>query len=108
MSFLSSHVSRPLVIFRAHPSNPFSTFWAPPFWPWSHCVTFPPHLPRTLHATNAMEHVLLAFVHWQEAPSYEPSGLFGSGPSSAASLGIPTRLKDRIWGYLAMLPEPAT
>jgi hypothetical protein len=54
-----------------------------------------------------MEHVLLAFVRWQDAPSNESSGSFGGGPGSAASLGVPTRLKDWIRGYPAMLPEPA-
>ncbi|KAF8258940.1 hypothetical protein EI94DRAFT_1066976 [Lactarius quietus] len=61
-----------------------------------------------LRATNAMEHVLLAFVRWQDAPSNESSGSFGGGPGSASSLGVPTRLKDWIRGYPAMLPEPAT
>jgi hypothetical protein len=55
-----------------------------------------------------MEHVLLAFVRWQDAPSNESSGSFGRGPGSAASLGVPTRLKDWIRGYPAMLPDPAT
>jgi hypothetical protein len=55
-----------------------------------------------------MEHVLLAFVRWQDAPSNESSGSFGGGPGSAASLGVPTRLKDWIRGYPAMLPEPAS
>ena len=53
-----------------------------------------------LRATNAMGHVLLAFIRWQDCS-------FG-GPASAASLGVPTCLKDWIRGYLAMLPEPAT
>ena len=61
-----------------------------------------------LRATNAMEHVLLAFVRWQDAPSNESAGSFGGGPGSASSLGVPTRLKDWIRGYPAMLPEPAT
>jgi hypothetical protein len=55
-----------------------------------------------------MEHILLAFVRWQDAPSNESSSSYGSGPGSAASLGVPTRLKDWIRGYPAMLPEPAT
>jgi hypothetical protein len=55
-----------------------------------------------------MEHILLAFVRWQDAPSNESSSSFGGGPGSAASLGVPTRLKDWIRGYPAMLPEPAT
>jgi hypothetical protein len=60
-----------------------------------------------LRATNAMEHVLLAFIRWQDAPSNKSSGSFG-GPDSTASLGVPTRIKDWIRGHLAMLPEPAT
>jgi len=55
-----------------------------------------------------MEHLLLAFVRWQDAPSNESSSSFGGGPGSAASLGVPTRLKDWIRGYPAMLPAPAT
>jgi len=55
-----------------------------------------------------MEHLLLAFVRWQDTPSNESSGSFGGGPGSAASLGVPTQLKDWIRGYPAMLPEPAT
>ncbi len=54
-----------------------------------------------------MEHVLLSFVRWQDAPSNESSGSFG-GHGSASSLGVPARLKDWIRGYPAMLPEPVT
>jgi len=36
-----------------------------------------------------MEHVLLAFVRWQDVPSNESSGSLGDGPTSAASLGVP-------------------
>ena len=61
-----------------------------------------------LLATNSMEHVLLSFVRWQDVPSNESSGSFGGGPGNAASLGVPTRLKDSIRGYPAVLPEPAT
>ena len=60
-----------------------------------------------LRAINAMEHVLLAFVRWQDAPSNELSGSFGR-PGNTASLGIPTGLKEWIRGYPAMLPEPGT
>jgi hypothetical protein len=61
-----------------------------------------------LHATNAMEHVLLAFVRWQDAPCNESSGSFGGGPGSAAILDVPTRFKDWIRGYWAMLLAKAT
>ncbi|KAF8621948.1 hypothetical protein AX15_007381 [Amanita polypyramis BW_CC] len=51
-----------------------------------------------LRATNAMEHIILAFIRWQDTPR--------SGPSRGASaaLGVPARLKDWIKGYPAMLP----
>ncbi|KAI0314938.1 hypothetical protein OF83DRAFT_1134497 [Amylostereum chailletii] len=55
-----------------------------------------------LRATNAMEHLMLAFIRWQDAPSNDSSNSFGQG--SAASLGVPSRLKDWIRGYPAMLP----
>jgi hypothetical protein len=51
-----------------------------------------------LCVTNATEHVLLAFVRWQDAPSNESSGLFGGRPGSAASLSVPMPLKDGIRG----------
>jgi len=59
---------------------------------------------KYLHATNAMEHVLLAFVRRQDAPSNESCGSSGR-PGSAASLGIPTHLKDWTRGHPAMLPD---
>jgi len=62
-----------------------------------------------LRATNVMEHVLLACVRWQKTHRVMSHLVrFGGGPGSAASLGVPTRLKDWIRGYPAMLPEPAT
>ncbi len=42
---------------------------------------------ENLCATNTMEHVLLAFFHWQDAPSNKSSSSFG-GSASTASLGI--------------------
>jgi len=45
-----------------------------------------------LRATDAMEHVLLSFVRWQDVPSNKSSGSFGGGPGNAASLGVPTQL----------------
>jgi hypothetical protein len=70
-------------------------FLVPFFWPWACCATFPITYLEYLCATNAMEHVRLAFVRWKDASSSYSSGLLG-GPASAASLGVPTRLKDRI------------
>ncbi|KAJ2933162.1 hypothetical protein H1R20_g3882, partial [Candolleomyces eurysporus] len=49
-----------------------------------------------LRAVNAMEHILLAFIRWQDAPR--------STTGSAAALGVPTRLKEWIKGYPANLP----
>jgi len=53
-----------------------------------------------LRPTNTIGHILLTFVRWQDCS-------FG-GPGSATPLGVPTRLKDWIRGYPAMLLEPAT
>lgn len=57
-----------------------------------------------LRAVNAMEHILLAFIRWQDSPrpSNNPREFALSG--SAAALGVPTRLKEWIKGYPAMLP----
>ncbi|KAF8885202.1 hypothetical protein BD779DRAFT_1534609 [Infundibulicybe gibba] len=44
-----------------------------------------------LRAAGAAEHLLLAFIRWQD-------------DGSAASLGVPTRLKEWIKGYPTMLP----
>ena len=56
-----------------------------------------------LWAVNAMEHVILAFIRWQDAPRVA-SGSPGLPSPSAASLGVPVRLKEWIKGYPAMLP----
>lgn len=59
-----------------------------------------------LRAVNAMEHLILAFIRWQDTPRVTTSSgapmLFPSG--SAAGLGVPTRLKEWIKGYPSMLP----
>ena len=54
-----------------------------------------------------MEHIMLAFIRWQDAPKapgvrsdINTNITFGS----ATTLGVPTRLKDWIRGYPAMLP----
>ncbi|KAI0052824.1 hypothetical protein FA95DRAFT_1569065 [Auriscalpium vulgare] len=70
-------------------------------------LPFHPTYIHYLRATNAMEHLILAFIRWQDAPSNESANSFG-GFGSAASLGVPARLKDWIRGYPAMLPDPAT
>ncbi|KAI0249408.1 hypothetical protein BJV78DRAFT_1228260 [Lactifluus subvellereus] len=63
------------------------------------------HTPPTLSPLFGPFFLASATPH---APSNESSGSFGGGPGSAASLGVPTRLKDWIRGYPAMLPDPAT
>ena len=57
-----------------------------------------------LWAVNAMEHIILAFIRWQDAPRVGTSGIPGTPSPSAASLGVPVRLKEWIKGYPAMLP----
>ncbi|KAJ3860703.1 hypothetical protein EV359DRAFT_48626 [Lentinula novae-zelandiae] len=56
-----------------------------------------------LRSVNAMEHILLAFIRWQNTPdatgSY--SNILTGGTASA--LGVPPRLKEWIKGYPAML-----
>lgn len=55
-----------------------------------------------LRAAHAMEHVLLAFIRWQDSP--RPVSGAGHISGSAAALGVPTRLKEWIKGYPSMLP----
>ena len=50
---------------------------------------------RYLRATNATEHLILAFIRWQDA-------------TSTTGLGVPARLKDWIRGYPSMLPSLPT
>ncbi|KIJ08807.1 hypothetical protein PAXINDRAFT_172769 [Paxillus involutus ATCC 200175] len=61
-----------------------------------------------LRSVNAMEHLLLAFIRWQDAPkvSGSPSDINANiAFGSATTLGVPTRLKDWIRGYPSMLPS---
>ncbi|KZT20496.1 hypothetical protein NEOLEDRAFT_1182461 [Neolentinus lepideus HHB14362 ss-1] len=51
-----------------------------------------------LRAVNSMEHLMLAFIRWQDSHTTQAHG-------SAASMGIPARLKDWIRGYPSMLPD---
>ncbi|KAL0948044.1 hypothetical protein HGRIS_010669 [Hohenbuehelia grisea] len=79
--------------------------------------TFQQTYSHYLEAVNAMEHLILAFIRWQDAPSARPGTAnstqsavdfdqqlrsYASG-SAATSLGVPTRLKEWIKGYPAML-----
>ncbi|TFK38371.1 hypothetical protein BDQ12DRAFT_683547 [Crucibulum laeve] len=73
-------------------------------------LTFQHAYVHYLRSVNAMEHIMLAFIRWQDtpkvtSPSHSSSGgdmIFPSG--SAASLGVPLRLKEWIKGYPSMLP----
>jgi hypothetical protein len=53
-----------------------------------------------------MEHILLAFIRWQDAPrpTFHSDINTNAVHGSATALGVPTRLKDWIRGYPAMLP----
>lgn len=55
-----------------------------------------------LRSANATEHILLAFIRWQDTPRL--AAMYPSG--SAASLGVPIRLREWIKGYPAMLTFP--
>ena len=50
---------------------------------------------RYLRATNATEHLILAFIRWQDV-------------TCTSGLGVPARLKDWIRGYPSMLPSVPT
>jgi hypothetical protein len=50
-----------------------------------------------------MEHLLLAFIRWEDTPRLMSSDLISS--RTAAALGVPMRLKEWIKGYPAMLPS---
>lgn len=54
-----------------------------------------------LRAVTAMEHIILAFIRWQDTPRISTSPVGGS--ASAATLGVPVRLKEWINGYPATL-----
>lgn len=71
------------------------------------CLSFHHTYIHYLRAVNAMEHIMLAFIRWQDAPKapgvrsdINTNIAFGS----ATTLGVPTRLKDWIRGYPSMLP----
>ncbi|KAE9401015.1 hypothetical protein BT96DRAFT_621482 [Gymnopus androsaceus JB14] len=56
-----------------------------------------------LRSVNAMEHILLAFIRWQDTPDATGnySNILTGG--TVSTLGVPPRLKDWIKGYPAML-----
>jgi hypothetical protein len=58
-----------------------------------------------LRAANATEHLILAFIRWQDTPRLTPSDSSSAVSYSTTALGVPTRLKYWIRGYpFAMLP----
>jgi hypothetical protein len=58
-----------------------------------------------LRAANAMEHLILAFIRWQDTPRTGSASTHGVSPyGSANSLGVPTKLKEWIRGYPSTLP----
>ncbi|KAK7047632.1 hypothetical protein VNI00_006400 [Paramarasmius palmivorus] len=61
-----------------------------------------------LRSVNALEHILLAFVRWQDNPRASANSSSPNGENmlgSVATLGVPKRLKEWIKGYPAMLPH---
>ncbi|KAK0440470.1 uncharacterized protein EV420DRAFT_1132761 [Desarmillaria tabescens] len=60
----------------------------PPALPFHHTYVY------YLRATNAMEHIILSFIRFQDTPR-----------ASSASMGVPTRLKEWIKGYPIMLAD---
>ncbi|ESK90800.1 hypothetical protein Moror_4037 [Moniliophthora roreri MCA 2997] len=61
-----------------------------------------------LRSVNALEHILLAFVRWQDNPrtaTNVPNPHSENMLGSVATLGVPRRLKEWIKGYPAMLPH---
>ncbi|KAJ4470941.1 hypothetical protein J3R30DRAFT_3686098 [Lentinula aciculospora] len=65
--------------------------------PFNHTYTF------YLRSVNAMEHILLAFIRWQNTPDATGSYLNMLTGGTASALGVPPRLKEWIKGYPAML-----
>ncbi|KIK71712.1 hypothetical protein GYMLUDRAFT_343141 [Collybiopsis luxurians FD-317 M1] len=69
----------------------------PPGLPFHHTYNF------YLLSVSAMEHILLAFIRWQNTPDAtgQYSNILTNG--TASTLGVPPRLKEWIKGYPAML-----
>ncbi|KAK0190140.1 hypothetical protein F5146DRAFT_1225067 [Armillaria mellea] len=63
----------------------------PPGLPFHHTYVY------YLRATNAMEHIILSFIRFQDTPR-----------ASSASMGVPTRLKEWIKGYPIMLADQSS
>ncbi|KAK7443796.1 hypothetical protein VKT23_015577 [Stygiomarasmius scandens] len=61
-----------------------------------------------LRSVGAMEHIILSFVRWQDSAGQTSNTesnamLNGSRSATGTTLGVPTRLKEWIKGYPAML-----
>ncbi|KAG7087295.1 hypothetical protein E1B28_013273 [Marasmius oreades] len=69
----------------------------PPSLPFHHTYIF------YLRSVSALEHILLAFIRWQDTPrtSANSPNLLGQG--SQTTLGVPKKLKEWIKGYPATL-----
>jgi hypothetical protein len=69
--------------------------------PFNHTYTF------YLRSVNAMEHILLAFIRWQNTPDAtgSHSHTITGGTASALGVGVPPRLKEWIKGYPSMLDK---
>ncbi|SJL14904.1 uncharacterized protein ARMOST_18380 [Armillaria ostoyae] len=63
----------------------------PPGLPFHHTYVY------YLRATNAMEHIILSFIRFQDTPR-----------ANSASMGVPTRLKEWIKGYPIMLADQSS
>ncbi|KAL0566142.1 hypothetical protein V5O48_015876 [Marasmius crinis-equi] len=71
----------------------------PPSLPFHHTYVY------YLRSVNALEHVLLAFVRWQDTPRSATNSPNLLGEGSQTTLGVPKKLKEWIKGYPATLPH---
>ncbi|KAF4588102.1 hypothetical protein EYR38_010067 [Pleurotus pulmonarius] len=102
-----------------HTPPTLSTLFGPLFFglgPQLRLQTFQGSYTQYLEAANATEHLILAFIRWQDFPTGRPGTAnstvdFGSdlqardlaNNASFGTLGVPTRLKEWIKGYPSML-----
>ncbi|KAJ8090347.1 hypothetical protein PM082_018943 [Marasmius tenuissimus] len=71
----------------------------PPSLPFHHTYVY------YLRSVNALEHILLAFVRWQDTPRSASNSPNLLGEGSQTTLGVPKKLKEWIKGYPATLPH---
>ncbi|KAF9495534.1 hypothetical protein BDN71DRAFT_1506671 [Pleurotus eryngii] len=102
-----------------HTPPTLSTLFGPLFFglgPQLRLQTFQGSYTQYLEAANATEHLILAFIRWQDFPTGRPGTAtsavdFGgdlqardlANNASFGTLGVPTRLKEWIKGYPSML-----